>query len=205
VPVHCAETRPRRAEQTCPASILPQPPIEPDDTVISVPYTAAAVVASSVAVSQGAPFQGEPPVQPEDTLVSPLSTAPGSLESQLSESGPPAPPPAAAPASGKRSFPLRWLALLGVLVLLAIGAASAYGGYQSALSQRVAAGATQSAAQVQEQFALGMQDMEARRFDLARQRFEYVIQMDPSYPGVTEKPGVSASLPPPLPTLPCPT
>jgi tetratricopeptide (TPR) repeat protein len=40
---------------------------------------------------------------------------------------------------------------------------------------------------VQEQFALGLQDMEARRFDLARQRFEYVIQIDPSYPGVTEK------------------
>ena len=99
----------------------------------------------------------------------------------------PLPPPAAAPASGKRPFPLRWIALLGVLVLIAIGAGSAYGGYQSGISQRTAAGATQAAAQVQEQFELGIQDIEARRFDLARQRFEYVIQVDPSYPGVTEK------------------
>jgi tetratricopeptide (TPR) repeat protein len=168
-------------EQTLPPPVpFTQPPIEPDDTVISVPYTAAA---ASIVVPQGMPFQEEPAVQPEDTVVAPQTPAPGS---QSTESGPPTPPSAAAPGA-RRSFPLRWIALLGVLVLLAIGAASAYGGYQSGINQRIAAGATQAAAQVEEQFVLGLQDLEARRFDLARQRFEYVIQVDPSYPGVTEK------------------
>jgi hypothetical protein len=32
-----------------------------------------------------------------------------------------------------------------------------------------------------------MLDMEAKRYDLARQRFEYVIQVNPNYPGVTEQ------------------
>jgi tetratricopeptide (TPR) repeat protein len=177
VALHPESAEASALEQTLPPPMpFTQPPIELDDTVVSLPYTAAA--ASSIAVTQ------EPPFQPDDTVVSPLTPAP---DSQSAESGPPAPPSAAAPTGGRRSFPLRWIALLGVLVLLAIGAASAYGGYQSGINQRLAAGATQAAAQVEEQFDLGLQDMEARRFDLARQRFEYVIQIDPSYPGVTEK------------------
>jgi len=188
VPVRAETADAAALEQTLPPPTpFSQPPIEPDDTVISVPYVAGAAAVSSIAVPQGTPFDGQPPVQPDDTVVSAPSGVQEGLQSQGAESEPPAPPPVAAPASGKRPFPLRWIALLGVLVLLAIGAASAYGGYQSGIGQRTAAGATQAAAQVQEQFELGIQDIEARRFDLARQRFEYVIQIDPSYPGVTEK------------------
>jgi hypothetical protein len=82
---------------------------------------------------------------------------------------------------------LGWIALLGVIVLLLIATASAYSGYQSAIYQRTAAASTQVALTLKEQFDLGIQDMEAKRFDQARQRFEYIIQNDPSYPGVTEK------------------
>jgi tetratricopeptide (TPR) repeat protein len=46
---------------------------------------------------------------------------------------------------------------------------------------------TQVAQQVEEQFQLGLQDMEAKRYELARQRFEYVIKLNPNYPGVTEQ------------------
>jgi hypothetical protein len=41
--------------------------------------------------------------------------------------------------------------------------------------------------QLQEQFELGVQDFNAGRFDLARQRFEYVLSLDAEYPGVVEK------------------
>ncbi len=91
------------------------------------------------------------------------------------------------PTKSKRSSPLRWIALLGVLFLVLVAVGSAYAGYQSGISQRTGAEATQIALQVDEQFVLGVQDMEARRFDLARQRFEYVIRYNPNYPGVTDK------------------
>jgi tetratricopeptide (TPR) repeat protein len=104
---------------------------------------------------------------------------------------PPPPPPTAerrvsVEAPRKRSW--RWvlLALLGLLLLAGIGLASGYGGYLSAIQMRLSNQATQVAADAQAQFDLGMQDLMAERYDLARQRFEYVIQLDPNFPGVTE-------------------
>jgi tetratricopeptide (TPR) repeat protein len=40
---------------------------------------------------------------------------------------------------------------------------------------------------LQEQFELGLQDLEEGNFELARQRFEAIIRYDPVYPGVEEK------------------
>lgn len=89
-------------------------------------------------------------------------------------------------APRKRSF--RWLlwALVGVVLLATIAGTSAYGGYLSALEMRRSNQATQVFSEAQQQFDLGMQDLLAKRYDLARQRFEYVIQLNPNFPGVTE-------------------
>ncbi|GAB4521847.1 MAG: hypothetical protein Fur0018_02830 [Anaerolineales bacterium] len=78
-------------------------------------------------------------------------------------------------------------ALAGLVLLLAVGAASVYAGYQSGMQQRYAAEATQVAADIKAQFDLGVQDLEARRYDLARQRFEYVLKQDPNYPGAVDR------------------
>jgi tetratricopeptide (TPR) repeat protein len=86
----------------------------------------------------------------------------------------------------KRPSWLRWL-LLMVAVLIGITALSAYLGYQSGIRQRTQLEATQVAQALDEQFALGVQDLEAERYEVARQRFEYVIGLNPNYPGVTEK------------------
>lgn len=81
----------------------------------------------------------------------------------------------------------RWFILVGFFALLVIAGGSAFGGYRSGISQRTHLEATQIAQQVEEQFQLGVQDLDAKRYEVARQRFEYVIQLDPDYPGVTEK------------------
>jgi tetratricopeptide (TPR) repeat protein len=87
----------------------------------------------------------------------------------------------------RRRFPwLRWV-LLMVAVLIGITALSAYLGYQSGIRERTQFEATQVAQAVSEQYALGLQDLEAERYEVARQRFEYVIELNPNYPGVTEK------------------
>ena len=84
-------------------------------------------------------------------------------------------------------MPIGLLVLLGILALIVIGAVSAAAGYRSGIGQRMQAESVLVAQSIQEQFQLGLQDMEEGRYDLARQRFEYVIQLDPNYPGVTDK------------------
>jgi tetratricopeptide (TPR) repeat protein len=75
-------------------------------------------------------------------------------------------------------------ALLAVVLVLGI---SALLGYQQGIKQRTAMEQAQTQLAVAEQFELGLQDMEAGRYEVARQRFEYVINLAPDYPGVTDK------------------
>ncbi len=81
----------------------------------------------------------------------------------------------------------KWLALLGVFTLVIIAVMSALGGYRSGMNQRNSAGATQVAQELGRQYDLALQDIDAKRYDLARQRFEFIVQQDPNFPNVTEK------------------
>jgi tetratricopeptide (TPR) repeat protein len=83
--------------------------------------------------------------------------------------------------------PLASWSLLGLVGLLLVAILSSFGGYNEGIRLRKQAEVAQKSAVADEQFQLGLQDMEAGRFDRARQRFEYVIELNPSYPGVTEK------------------
>jgi tetratricopeptide (TPR) repeat protein len=111
-----------------------------------------------------------------------------------SGSAAPKPRPAKKPTRKKpRPFwqrkDMRWLMipLLGLAGLLLIAVISAFGGYTSGLSLRRAAESTQVAQSAGQQFQLGLQDMADGNYFRARQRFEYVIQLAPDYPGATEK------------------
>jgi tetratricopeptide (TPR) repeat protein len=73
-------------------------------------------------------------------------------------------------------------ALAAGLVLFAAGAT----GYQSGVAYARQTQASGSASAAQEQFDLGVADLLAGNYELAVQRFEYVLQLDPVYPGVTE-------------------
>jgi tetratricopeptide (TPR) repeat protein len=68
------------------------------------------------------------------------------------------------------------------LVLLGSGAA----GYQAGVGFARQTQSAGSASVVQEQFDLGVADLLAGNYDLAAQRFEYVLQLDPAYPGAAE-------------------
>jgi tetratricopeptide (TPR) repeat protein len=94
--------------------------------------------------------------------------------------------PDAEPSPKKRSRTIPLLIVLSLLALLIVGATSAFGGYLSGINERTSYESTQVAQQVFEQYQLGLADFEAQRYELARQRFEYVIKLNPNYPGVTE-------------------
>lgn len=87
----------------------------------------------------------------------------------------------------KKRSPAFVYTLLGILALLIIAALSAFGGYTSGINLRQSAESTQVAQAVSDQFQLGIQELEDGQYYRARQRFEYVIQVDPAYPGAMDK------------------
>ena len=91
----------------------------------------------------------------------------------------PSPPPAAG------RFGLTLVAVFLCAALTAIGL-SGLGGYQAGIhAQRL--NATQTAeVEAGIQFSLGLDDLEQGRYELAVERFRYVLGVNPAYPGATE-------------------
>lgn len=82
----------------------------------------------------------------------------------------------------------RWPFILGgVVLILLLGVLGGYLGYNAAMKVREQAYNDQLTTLTTEQFMLGMQDQEAGRLDLALKRYEYVISLDPAFPGAQEK------------------
>ncbi len=90
------------------------------------------------------------------------------------------------PLSSKRSQlwrTLRWFLLI-IPAALIIAAAI---GYSAGVNQREVDQQSALAEQADEQFNLGVEDLAAGRFEIARQRLEYVSRIDPGYPGVADR------------------
>lgn len=85
-----------------------------------------------------------------------------------------------------RKLKIRLLIIGGIIGLILIAILSGFGGYFSGIRVRTNAEKTQQAIQVQEQLQLAAQDILDKEYFRARQRLEYIIQVDPNYPGVTE-------------------
>jgi tetratricopeptide (TPR) repeat protein len=88
------------------------------------------------------------------------------------------------PRKVKKSSLGFWLSLLILLSALALGSAAGYG---EGLNERLNAQKTLVAQQLSEQLALAQTDLEAGRYDFARQRLEHILKQDASYPGAAEK------------------
>ncbi len=70
-------------------------------------------------------------------------------------------------------------AILVLCISISTGYYSGLGLRESSLTQRVGHVS-------QEQFDIGVEDLLAGRFELAKQRFEYVLTLDPAYPGAAD-------------------
>jgi tetratricopeptide (TPR) repeat protein len=88
-----------------------------------------------------------------------------------------------APTKHSRWRPIL-ISILGLVILLAL---ALFGGFQSGLGVRRSAEATQISQQLSDQYQLALQDIDANRYEAARQRLEYIIQHDSGYPGAAEK------------------
>ncbi len=71
-------------------------------------------------------------------------------------------------------------------MILMVGVFGAYTGYQSAYQDFEGLQGTQAVLLIAEQYEFGMLDLEEGRYDLARQRFEYVLERDPGHTGAAD-------------------
>jgi len=124
----------------------------------------------------------EPP-DPEDRSID--ETQPSEVNDEGLNMPPAIPDQPEEPSKGKR----RWIlwAIVGVLLLALIAGGSVYAGYNSAIDQRTRNLSTQVAGETANQYILAQQDIANGNYDRARQRLEYIIQIDPNYPNVADQ------------------
>lgn len=115
-------------------------------------------------------------------------------------------PPATPPVGGRAPISPWWIVLpLGFLALVGVGILT---GYWAGVRLAEASDAQLASQSAQEQFDLGVQDLLTGRYELARQRFEYILSLDPNYPGAGElldKALQGLNVPTGTPTLPAPS
>ena len=87
----------------------------------------------------------------------------------------------------KNGKPRRWpWVLLGLLIVIILSAAGGGLGYYAAINMRLSAEDEQVTTKAVTQFLLAQEDQNAGRLEMARQRYQYIIQLDPSFPGAAE-------------------
>lgn len=120
------------------------------------------------------------PVQVQPGATVPVQTQPPAVPPQYA-----APVQPAAPQKPKRITGR--VVLIGILVVLLAIAFGGLLGYQDGMNSRRGQQASAVAMEAATQFQLGLKDLNEGRLDVAKTRFEYVISIDPSFPGVKEK------------------
>lgn len=85
----------------------------------------------------------------------------------------------------KNGSAVGWI-FLGILLMLVLVFGGAYLGYQSAIRTRMAEYNRQSSQAAIEQYEMAVSDIEAGKYENAKNRLEYVLQVNPDYPGATE-------------------
>lgn len=107
------------------------------------------------------------------------------------ETHPPLPPDGTGESGISNTFrsPRLWMlwAIGGFLFLMIVALLSVYGGYVAAMQQRTAYKSTQVSTEAQTQYALALEDIASFHLENARQRLEYVINLDPTFPGAADK------------------
>jgi len=97
------------------------------------------------------------------------------------------PSPTGASRAARLTRPLSLLGLSFACVLLAVLGGAAFAGYRAGLGQRDSQLRATQAVALKQQYDLGVGDLAAGRYGLAAERFQYILNLDPDYPGAAEK------------------
>ncbi len=143
--------------------------------------TVPVVVKNANAVEETIPIKMEPQLQPSDVE----ATTPVLISDSVDKGG--MEPPKKGNKTGKpRSKRWAWV-LGGIALLLVLGGIGAWLGYLQGIQMRLGQESSQIAMSAVTQFQLGLEDENAGRLEMARKRYEYVVRLDPNFPGVQER------------------
>lgn len=76
--------------------------------------------------------------------------------------------------------------LAGILVMLIIIILGVLIGVKGGINQRLEQERSSALIKANEQYELGISDLQSGRYDNAQERFEYVLRLDPEYPGAAD-------------------
>lgn len=155
--------------------------------------TAPVTVRATASNPPETPATPEPVTENEPAATMPVPLK--ALDAGQEPSEPPVPPVTPPPAprrsgarpGSRKGLPWFFFPILGLAILIGILLLSGFGGYAAGIGTRKNAEKTQVSQVLQEQYQLALQDVQDGQYNRARQRFEYIIQLDPNYPGVTDK------------------
>ncbi len=82
--------------------------------------------------------------------------------------------------------PFSILGLSFAFILLVAIALAAYGGYRAGLQQHAQEFRATQTIELQQQYNLGLTDLAGGRYAVAADRFEYILKLDPAYPGASD-------------------
>lgn len=85
----------------------------------------------------------------------------------------------------KKKSNVGWV-FLGIFLMLALAVAGAYFGYQAAVSARVSEYNRKAKQAASEQYQMALSDIAAGKMENAKTRLDYVLSVDPNFPGATE-------------------
>lgn len=91
------------------------------------------------------------------------------------------------PQPDKRENRLFRVILFGLAAILLLSLLGIYLGYRQGINIRLAKQLEQEIIAASAQFQLGLIDLENEHFEIAKRRFEFVIKVDPNFPGVGER------------------
>jgi len=176
---------PSSEASAAPADLTGGEPALAGDTV-PTPLAPAAPEVAPVAAEETQPTSTTPPVEvPSQPEPQPAAPEAAPVPAEATQPAAPAVPAEHPVKKKRRALWLLW-AFLGLLILVIIAAGSAFLGYQSAITERTNYQSTQVSGEAQAQYDLALEDFAAKRYDMASQRLEYVIQLDPAFPGAAD-------------------
>lgn len=157
------------------------PAIQPDDTnpVIVDALHEGRTMQVKIAPEHTRPLGETKPAFADIQDVNPANTG-IDFDSTININPPTKPLPAAKPK--------RWIwVLVGFLIILIGAGIGSYIGYNAAVKARVAEQSSKVALVTTTQFQLALVDQTEGRLDTARKRLEYIIQLNPNFPGISGK------------------
>lgn len=96
-------------------------------------------------------------------------------------------PPPLETRPSRRPRPLSVLGLAFAAILIVVLGVATYAGYRAGLDDRHAQAQATQTADLQRQFQLGLEDLAQERYSMAAQRFQYIVNLDPSFPDAAGK------------------